>query len=92
MLQYDFYTPTPPSERHKESKADIFDHLATTWGQNCFISGFNLLSSRLNSSFDTFDVPVSKEFDQTQTSDTKWPCKCKQSTFSIGVTVLIHFP
>ena len=86
-----FLYPTPPSQTHTESKAAIFDHQATTWGQNCFISGFNLQSTHLNSLFDSCDVPVRKEFEQTQTNDTKWPCKCKQSTFGLGVTVLYHF-
>ena len=91
MLQHDYYAPTLPSQTHKESKADIFDHLATTWGQNCSISGFNLRSIHLKSSFDSCDMPVSKEFKQTHTSDTKWPCICKQSTIGLRVTVLIHF-
>ena len=91
MLQHDFSTPTPPKNTNNP-KSDFFDHLAPTWDQDYFISGFNLWNIHWNNSFDSCDVPVSKEFEQTQTIDTNWPCKCKQYTFSIGVTVPIHFP
>ena len=55
-----------------------FSPSGNNFGPDCFISGFNLRSTHLKSSFDSCDVPISKEFKQTQTSDTKWPCKYKK--------------
>ena len=41
--------------------------------------------------FDSCCVSLSRENEQTQTSDTNWACKYKQPTFSLGATVQIDF-